>query len=467
MGVTRKLPAGGRRGFDLRCGDLLEGASASEWAVWIATGVLCSGAYARHGLVLAMGYWMCTALLCVVDPTLHWLQLLNLGAVVYDLSFELHRMYLLVSSRPLLIGAVLCVAMVAEWALERYEEQDARDDAPSRSPVAVAAKFSRSLVRQLMPALMGVLLAGIGWLMAAAFLSPSTFAVPLLEQFGELSTAMQYTQCSSISDCLLVTGSNHQTRVHGVYVRTPRTCAGKPVYKHRSGNGLYLHSPGHENQWNVGPELCVNAPRNKWMELYSSAPRAEDIGNATWFEFKPHFGWRKNSRVRIDRCVGETYDVDARACVSIRGSAHDDAVYKQVDYVDARLGKPGCNGNRKPVYLSPRVASRDGAESYLYSPTRRNSWLIGSDPCRSNGCRPLLLLLLRAGRCCDRGGALSRIPSPRVAGGSRSARRRSAPSSSRRARPGRGKSTTARAGSARRRCARCPTAPPTWASACT
>ena len=101
MGVTRKLPAGGKRGFDLRCGDLLEGASASEWAVWIATGVLCSGAYARHGLVLAMGYWMCTALLCVVDPTLHWLQLLNLGAVVYDLSFELHRLYMLVSHRPM------------------------------------------------------------------------------------------------------------------------------------------------------------------------------------------------------------------------------------------------------------------------------------------------------------------------------------------------------------------------------
>ena len=31
-----------------------EGASASEWAVWIATGVLCAGAYARHGLVVAL-----------------------------------------------------------------------------------------------------------------------------------------------------------------------------------------------------------------------------------------------------------------------------------------------------------------------------------------------------------------------------------------------------------------------------
>ena len=108
----------------------------SEWAVWIATGVLCSGAYARHGLALASAYWACTAALCLLDPSLHWLQLLNLGAVVYDLSFELHRLYILVSSRPLLIGIILCIALIAEWALERYEEEDAADAAP-RGPTAL------------------------------------------------------------------------------------------------------------------------------------------------------------------------------------------------------------------------------------------------------------------------------------------------------------------------------------------
>ena len=58
--------------------DTDEGASASEWAVWIATGVLCAGAYARHGLVVALLYWLSTAALCALDPSLHSLQLLKL-----------------------------------------------------------------------------------------------------------------------------------------------------------------------------------------------------------------------------------------------------------------------------------------------------------------------------------------------------------------------------------------------------
>ena len=102
--------------------DADEGASASEWAVWIATGVLCAGAYARHGLVVALLYWLSTAALCALDPSLHSLQLLNLAAVVYDLSFELHRLYILVSNRPLLMVVILGVALAVEWLLERYEE---------------------------------------------------------------------------------------------------------------------------------------------------------------------------------------------------------------------------------------------------------------------------------------------------------------------------------------------------------
>ena len=53
--------------------------------------------------VVALLYWLSTAALCALDPSLHSLQLLNLAAVVYDLSFELHRLYILVSNRPLLM----------------------------------------------------------------------------------------------------------------------------------------------------------------------------------------------------------------------------------------------------------------------------------------------------------------------------------------------------------------------------
>jgi len=68
----------------------------NDWAVWAATGVLCSGAFARHGVIAAGVYWALTAAISVADPSLHSLQMLNLAAVVYDLSFELHRLYQLV-----------------------------------------------------------------------------------------------------------------------------------------------------------------------------------------------------------------------------------------------------------------------------------------------------------------------------------------------------------------------------------
>ena len=117
-----------------------EGASASEWAVWIATGVLCAGAYARHGLVVALLYWLSTAALCALDPSLHSLQLLNLAAVVYDLSFELHRLYILVSNRPLLMVVILGVALAVEWLLERYEEEDAASNPPRGGLSGVARR---------------------------------------------------------------------------------------------------------------------------------------------------------------------------------------------------------------------------------------------------------------------------------------------------------------------------------------
>lgn len=82
----------------------------NDWAVWVATGVLCSGAFARHGLFAAGMYWALTAAVSVVDPSLHSLQMLNLVAVVYDLSFELHRLYLLVRVRA---ARVLCLVEAA------------------------------------------------------------------------------------------------------------------------------------------------------------------------------------------------------------------------------------------------------------------------------------------------------------------------------------------------------------------
>ena len=109
-----------------------EPASASELAVWIATGVLCAGAYVRHGLLMAGVYWLLTACLCTLDPSLQSLQLLNLAAVVYDLSFELHRLYALVSNRPLLMVVILVVSLLVEWLLERHEEEDAQPDTAPR-----------------------------------------------------------------------------------------------------------------------------------------------------------------------------------------------------------------------------------------------------------------------------------------------------------------------------------------------
>tara|TARA_B110001452_G_scaffold263398_1_gene264780 strand:- start:612 stop:824 length:213 start_codon:yes stop_codon:yes gene_type:complete len=58
----------------------------------------------------------------------------------------------------------------------------------------------------------------------------------------------------------------------------------------------------------------------------------------------------------------------------------------QAPYVDAHAGgRDGCFGNGKPVYHSVKVDDDEGIAPYLYSPARRNSWLVGTDPCMGNG----------------------------------------------------------------------------------
>jgi len=69
----------------------------------------------------------------------------------------------------------------------------------------------------------------------------------------------------------------------------------------------------------------------------------------------------------------------------MRGSSRDDAKYVQTTYTDGVSGDDGCEGNGKPVYVSTRVDEEEGVAPYLYSPARRNSWLVGTDPCRANG----------------------------------------------------------------------------------
>ena len=204
-------------------------AGSAEWAVWIATGVLVAGAYARHGLLVLPPfsnltssfalpahthplrqvsglYWLSTAVLCVLDPSLHSLQLLNLAAVVFDLSFELQRLYLLVSNRPLLMVVILGVALGVEWLLERYEEED---NAASGTQRGGFARIGRSVGRVLLPGVMGVLIACVGWLLLSAVLLHPTALVAPAVQYIERRVGGS-SACASISDCLLITGSSFQ-----------------------------------------------------------------------------------------------------------------------------------------------------------------------------------------------------------------------------------------------------------------
>ena len=176
--------------------DWVKACSASEWAVWIATSVLCAGTYARHGLPLATLYFLATAALCAIDPSLHSLQLLNLAAVVYDLSFELHRLYMLVSNRPMLMVAIMIVALAVEWLLERYEAEDSNDERP-RGALGGIARLGRSVGRMLLPAVMGVLIACVGWLvLTAALLHPSSFSAPLVEAVEQVRPSLRRRPCA-------------------------------------------------------------------------------------------------------------------------------------------------------------------------------------------------------------------------------------------------------------------------------
>ena len=60
-------------------------------------------------------------------------------------------------------------------------------------------------------------------------------------------------------------------------------------------------------------------------------------------------------------------------------------MYLQAPYLDAHSARPGCFGNGKPVYVSDKTDDEEGVAPYLYSPARRNSWLVGTDPCMGNG----------------------------------------------------------------------------------
>ena len=153
-------------------------------------------------------YWLSTAVLCLVDPSLHSLQLLNLAAVVFDLSFELQRLYLLVSNRPLLMVVILGVALGVEWLLERYEEED---NAATGSQRGGFARIGRSVGRVLLPGVMGVLIACVGWLLlSAVLLHPTALVTPVI-QYIERRVGGS-SACASISDCLLITGSTFQVR---------------------------------------------------------------------------------------------------------------------------------------------------------------------------------------------------------------------------------------------------------------
>lgn len=211
---------------------LTEALTASEAAVMIATGLLYVVALTRHGTLLATLYGLASAGLCAVDPSLHSVQLLNLAAVVYDLSFELHRLYMLVSNRPGLMSIIMLLALGVEWLLERYEADDLSDGG-ARSTLGSLARVGRSVGRMLLPAVMGVLIACIGWLvLTAALLHPSAFSAPIVEAVEQMLGA-RYA-CAAPSDCIFVTGSVHQLRVHGVYVLSPRQCSGTPPRSLRS-----------------------------------------------------------------------------------------------------------------------------------------------------------------------------------------------------------------------------------------
>ena len=106
------------------------------------------------------------------------------------------------------------------------------------------------------------------------------------------------------------------------------------------------------------------------------------IRRATWFEYTDESGWTKNAMVVVTPCDPPPHGiVSGKACVQLQGSTRDDAKYVET----TRSLQAGCGGNGKPVYVSQRIDAEEGVAPYLYSPARRNSWLVGAEPCRANG----------------------------------------------------------------------------------
>ena len=192
-------------------------------------------------------YFLVTAGLCAADPSLHSVQLINLAAVVYDLSFELHRLYMLVNYRPFLMVAIVVAAFAIEWLLERYEADDS-DAAMPRGVIGGLARIGRSVGRMLLPAVMGVLISCVCWFFVMSALShPTAFSAPLVEIMEHILGAKY--GCTTTADCVYVSGSTYQMRVHGVYVLSPRKCSDKPVYRQVCSfleQHLSLHAPTHE-----------------------------------------------------------------------------------------------------------------------------------------------------------------------------------------------------------------------------
>ncbi|EOD28319.1 hypothetical protein EMIHUDRAFT_99833 [Emiliania huxleyi CCMP1516] len=289
--------------------------SAASLQVWALTGVVISCIFARHGVAAAAIYWALTSVALTADTSLQSLQLLNLAVV----------------------------ALGAEWLLELLESEV--DESGSAKP----HRFCRAACSLLVPTLTCVLLAtGCRLLVASSplLLQPRELVGSLLDPWrsatslpsGFFSQAIG-SRCVGLADCIY-------PRIHGVYERTGRSCQDKPVYRQRSTiDSLFLHSPGFEHQWNIGPVACDNSPRLKWMERYSVAETAEELDNSTWFETSPTSSW--------------------------------DGIF---------LEDGSCNG--KPAYTrAVRYGRAEGGNppASLYSPARRNSWLIGTEPCRSNG----------------------------------------------------------------------------------
>mmetsp|Transcript_24946 Transcript_24946/g.68432 ORF Transcript_24946/g.68432 Transcript_24946/m.68432 type:complete len:1333 (+) Transcript_24946:959-4957(+) len=126
----------------------------------------------------------------------------------------------------------------------------------------------------------------------------------------------------------------------------------------------------------------MSAPRYKWMERFSVADRAESLGNGTWFETSSSSTYVRNDNVGVSQCTADVLETlrssrrlpPGMTCVVVTGSSQD-GVYVQ----DGE-----CNG--KPTYTRALVQEgRAPLPASLYSPSRRNSWLIGTEPCRANG----------------------------------------------------------------------------------